>query len=164
MDKLQHEMYWNHYILLLSQVSDWDKLQHEMYWNSNGWMNTILFDYDKLQHEMYWNSNLSCVRPVWLLDKLQHEMYWNGSRVNYTIPCIKINYNMRCIEILLDVNEDVAGHMINYNMRCIEILKFKLLFEFQRDKLQHEMYWNINIVLSTVRFSEYLNKSLSLKY
>ena len=47
---------------------------------------------------------------------------------------------MRCIEILLDVNEDVAGHMINYNMRCIEILKFKLLFEFQRDKLQHEMY------------------------
>ena len=39
-------------------------------------------------------------------DKLQHEMYWNSGESNWLrMLAGKINYNMRCIEILDSVIE-----------------------------------------------------------
>ena len=98
-DKLQHEMYWNIYYLILHLAQDDDKLQHEMYWNFisiNDVKNSLS---DKLQHEMYWNSENIIPFCKIYSDKLQHEMYWNFARPLAAYSPLLINYNMRCIEI-----------------------------------------------------------------
>ena len=51
-----------------------------------------------------------------------------------------INYNMRCIEILKNVQKQIREGKINYNMRCIEIEKVAKGNKNVLDKLQHEMY------------------------
>ena len=37
------------------------------------------------------------------------------------IVILEINLNMRCIEMVKKIVEELSGSMINLNMRCIEI-------------------------------------------
>ena len=53
---------------------------------------------------------------------------------------MKINYNMRCIEMLLCLSVPLVSATINYNMRCIEISMALYHICGITDKLQHEMY------------------------
>ena len=49
-------------------------------------------------------------------------MYWNDNQALPLKNLLKININMRCIEINDMVAHMAAKDMININMRCIEIL------------------------------------------
>ena len=54
---------------------------------------------------------------------------------------------MRCIETTEAVHTDRLPKKINYNMRCIETWYIKVSDIIRvPDKLQHEMYWNDNVV------------------
>ena len=48
-------------------------------------------------------------------------MYWNDAGVVSGLGSIKININMRCIEIIYDMS-GMSLYGININMRCIEII------------------------------------------
>ena len=73
--------------------------------------------------------------------------------INYNMRCIEIvvqtsetasspliNYNMRCIEIFISQLYYYYIQKINYNMRCIEIPYLRVSHNINMDKLQHEMY------------------------
>ena len=47
---------------------------------------------------------------------------------------------MRCIEMNSRNMTDMERFRINYNMRCIEMIMQMDTPEMDRDKLQHEMY------------------------
>ena len=70
-------------------------------------------------------------------------MYWNGRGESDDAVSEQINYNMRCIETESHQTQVHFPHKINYNMRCIETHSGKSLKSSVRDKLQHEMYWNV---------------------
>ena len=50
---------------------------------------------------------------------------------------------MRCIETIPACLCPLPSYSINYNMRCIETMVQARLLMVGQDKLQHEMYWNL---------------------
>ena len=135
-------MYWNKGLVGTRKGRNGDKLQHEMYWNHKEMRLASSNLLDKLQHEMYWNIYDGLEDYAWLFDKLQHEMYWNEGKVDMVVSLIKINYNMRCIEMYFTILfHNAYTDKLQHEMYWNPLFLLQKIFDIY-DKLQHEMYWN----------------------
>ena len=80
----------------------------------------IIRNIDKLQRKMFWNSFAMTLLDFKAIDKLQHKMFWNRNSLQIYKHKLRINFNIRCFEIMLQY--------VFYNKHF--------------DKLQHKMFWN----------------------
>ena len=63
---------------------------------------------------------------------------------------LRLNHNIRCIEIGFGYIFIFRNQMLNHNIRCIEICMFGFaLIHILGVEPQHKMYWNLETVLET---------------